>query len=173
MNNTSVCNSSLSDNVRRDLVAIFSSGGFFGVLTCSVALTILVFFKMYKSFSERLVLYLLLSALFVATMMALMVTGVGLDFDKHHGLCQAISFLVQYSIWTLLVFTTVIVIHLAALVFFYKKIYKMEPVFVIFSATFPMLFSWVPFIHDTYSLSGAWCWIRVYHHSPLKMHFLQ
>ena len=165
MNNTSVCNSSLSDNVRRDLVAIFSSGGFFGVLTCSVALTILVFFKMYKSFSERLVLYLLLSALFVATMMALMVSGVGLDFDKHHGLCQAISFLVQYSIWTLLVFTTVIVVHLAALVFFYKKINKMEPVFVIFSATFPMLFSWVPFIHDTYGLSGAWCWIRVYHHS--------
>ena len=165
MNNSSDCNSSLPDTVRRNVVLIFSSGGFFGVLTCSIAIAFLLFFKMYKSFSERLVLYLLLSALFLATIIAVMITGVGLDFDEHHRLCQAISFLVQYSVWLLLLFTTAIVIHLAALVFFYRNINRMEPFFVIFSVTFPLLFSWIPFVHDTYGLSGAWCWIRVYHHS--------
>ena len=172
-NFSSICNSSLSDNVRSELVAVFSSGGFLGVLSCSAAISLLLFFKMYKSFSERLVLYQLLSALFVAIIMALMIIGVGLDFDKHHGLCQAISFLVQCSVWNLLLFTTIIVIHLASLVFFYKKInrFKMEPVFVIFALTFPLLFSWIPFLHDTYGLSGAWCWIRVYHHSECTYYY--
>ena len=69
-------------------------------------------------------------------------------------------------------FTTVIVIYLAALVFFYyKKIKKLEPCFVIFAVIFPLLFSWIPFLHDTYGLSGAWCWIRVYHHSECTYYY--
>lgn len=164
-NYTGNCNTSLSDDVRKMLVAIFSTGGFVGVLSCSLALGFLAFFKMYHKFSERLVLYLLLSGLFVASVMALMITGVALDFDEHHQLCQAISFLVQYSIWILLLITTFIIFHLASLVFFYKTFDKLEIICVVFSLVFPLLFSWIPFIHDTYGLSGAWCWIRVYHHS--------
>ena len=164
-NYTGNCNTSLSDDVRKMLVAIFSTGGFVGVLSCSLALGFLVFFNMYHKFSERLVLYLLLSGLFVASVMALMITGVALDFEEHHQLCQAISFLVQYSIWILLLITTFIIFHLASLVFFYKTFDKLEIICVVFSLVFPLLFSWIPFIHDTYGLSGAWCWIRVYHHS--------
>ena len=172
MNNSEDCNSSLSDHVRREVVTVFSSGGFLGVLTCSVAISLLLFFKMYKSFSERLVLYQLLSALFFATIVALMIIGVGLDFYKHHcRLCQTIGFLVQYSVWILLEFSTVIVIRLAALVFFHKDIHKLEPAFVIFAVVFPLLFSWIPFFHDTYGLSGAWCWIRVYHHSECTYYY--
>ena len=25
---------------------------------------------------------------------------------------------------------------------------------------FPLLFSWIPFIHNSYGVAGAWCWIR-------------
>ena len=28
----------------------------------------------------------------------------------------------------------------------------------------------MPFIHDTYGLSGAWCWIRVYRHDDFHLH---
>ena len=171
MNNSEDCNSSLPDHVRREVVTVFSSGGFLGVLTCSVAISLLLFFKMYKSFSERLVLYQLLSALFFATIVALMIIGVDLDFYTNHDLCQAIGFLVQYSVWILLEFSTVIVIRLAALVFFYRNIHKLEPAFVIFAVVFPLLFSWIPFLHDTYGLSGAWCWIRVYHNSECTYYY--
>ena len=89
-------------------------------------------------------------------------TGIPFDFSQHHNLCQAITFLLQYSIWILLLLTTFIVFHLAALVFFFKTLNKLEPFLVVFSLLFPLLFSWVPFLHDTYGLAGAWCWIRVY-----------
>ena len=169
MNNSSaICNLSLSTDARDKLVAILSSGGFAGVLSCSMALVLLIFFKMYKTFSERLVLYLLLSGLFLASMIALMITGIPFDFSQHHSLCQAIAFLLQYSIWILLLLTTFIVFHLAALVFFFKTLKKIEVFCVIFSLLFPLLISWVPFLHDTYGLAGAWCWIRVYGYADCR-----
>ena len=171
MNNSSaICNLSLSTDARDKLVAILSSGGFAGVLSCSMALFLLIFFKMYKTFSERLVLYLLLSGLFVASVTALMITGIPFDFSQHHSLCQAIAFFWQYSIWILLLLTTFIVFHLAALVFFFKTLKKLEVSLVIFSLLFPLLFSWVPFLHDTYGLAGAWCWIRVYGYADCQFY---
>ena len=168
-----MCNSSLPGNVRKELVAILSSGGFAGVLSCGSALILLVFFRMYRTFSERLVLYLLLSGLFLASVLALQnlqITWVAFDFSQHHSLCQSMGFILQYSFWILLLLTTFIVLHLASLVFFYKTFNNSEPFLVLFSVIFPLFFSWVPFIHDTYGLSGAWCWIRVYHHDDCHLH---
>ena len=164
-NSSEICNLSLPGNVRKELVAILSSVGFSGVLSCGSALILLVFFRMYRTFSERLVLYLLLSGLFLASVLALQITGVAFDFSQHHSLCQGMGFMIQYSAWILLLLTTFIVFHLASLVFFYKTFNKSEPFLVIFSVIFPLFFSWVPFIHDMYGLSGAWCWIRSYHHN--------
>ena len=70
-NSSEMCNSSLPGNVRKELVAILSNGGFAGVLSCGSALILLAFFRMYRTFSERLVLYLLLSGLFLASVLAL------------------------------------------------------------------------------------------------------
>ena len=164
-NSSEICNLSLSGNVRKELVAILSSGGFAGVLSCGSALILLVFFRMYRTFSERLVLYLLLSGFFFASVLTLQITGDAFDFSQHHSLCQGMGFILQYAIWILVLLTTFIVFHLASLVFFYKTFNKSEPFLVLFAVIFPLLFSWVPFIHDTYGLSGAWCWIRVYRHT--------
>ena len=134
------------------------------MLSCSTALALLVFFKMYKHFSERLSMYMLLSGLFVASVLGFMIVGVPLDFAHHHGLCQAIGFLVQYSIWTLLLLTSFVSFHLTSLVLFHKMFKKLELFYILFAILFPLLFSWIPFIHDTYGLAGAWCWIRAFGH---------
>ena len=163
MNNTSQpdCdNQSLSDDERMVVVTIVSSGGFAGVLSCSIALALLVFFKMYKHFSERLSLYLLLSGLFVASVLSILIVGVKLDFAQHHRLCQAFGFLMEYSVWTLLLLTTFVTSHLASLVLLHKNFEKLEIFYVLFSCIFPLLFLWVPFYNDRYGFAGAWCWIR-------------
>ena len=164
------CNQSLSADERRVLVAILSSGGLAGMLSCSVGLALLVFFKMYKQLSERLSLYLLLSGLFMATVIGSTIVGVRLDFAHHHRLCQAIGFFVQYSIWTLLLLTTFVSFHLSSLVFFYKMFNKLEPFYILFTLVFPLLFSWIPFIHNTYGLAGAWCWIRAFDHEDCSFY---
>ena len=150
----------LSQDERKQLAIILSSGGFAGMLSCSMALALLVFFKMYKHFSERLSLYLLLSGLFVTLVLCSMIVGAPLDFVHHHSLCQAIGFFLQYSIWTLLLFTTFITFNLASLVFFHKMSDKLELFYILFTLIFPLLFSWIPFLTDSYGLSGGWCWIK-------------
>ena len=90
MNNSSaICNLSLSTDARDKLVAILSSGGFAGVLSCSMALVLLIFFKMYKTFSERLVLYLLLSGLFLQLdLISYLRRGSKLQLEKHERKCD-------------------------------------------------------------------------------------
>ena len=84
-------------------------------------------------------LYLLLSGLFLASVLALQITGVAFDFSQHHSLCQSMGFIVQYSVWILLLLTTFIVFHLASLVFFYKTFNKSEPFLVLFSVICTLL----------------------------------
>ena len=129
----------------------------------SVALALLVFFKLYRTFSERLVLHLLLSALFFSIVASAMtITGAVVDLKEHlQTLCKALGFLFQYSMWLLLLFTIFIVFHLAALIFFYKPLHKCEAFFVLFSLIFPLLFLWIPFIRDLYGFSGVDCSIRI------------
>ena len=131
----------------------------------SVALALLVFFKLYRTFSERLVLYLLLSALFFSIVASAMtITGAVVDLKEHlQTLCKALGFLFQYSMWLLLLFTIFIVFHLAALIFFYKPLHRCEAFFVLFSLIFPLLFLWIPFIRDLciYGFSGVDCSIRI------------
>ena len=160
-NNTSLC--AFNSSQRKELSAIFGAGGMAAVAVGSVALALLVFFKLYKTFSERLVLYLLLSALFFSMVLSAMsFTGAVVDLREHlQTLCKALGFLFQYSMWLLLLFTIFIVFHLAALIFFYKPLHKWEAIFVLFSLIFPLLFLWIPFIHDLYGFSGVDCLIRI------------
>ena len=58
MENNNSCVFNFSE--RKELSALFGAGGIATVVVSSVALALLVFFKLYKTFSERLVLYLLL-----------------------------------------------------------------------------------------------------------------
>ena len=139
---------------------MFGAGGMATVVVNTVALALLVFFKLYKTFSERLVLYLLLSALFFSLVLSAMsITGAVVDLREHlQTLCKALGFLFQYAMWLLLLFTIFMVFHLAALIFLYKPLHKCEVFFVLFLLLiFPLLFSWVPFLHDLYDCSGVDC----------------
>ena len=161
MENNSSC--AFNSSEVTEVSAVFGAGGMAAVVVSTVALALLVFFKLYKTFSERLVLYLLLSAMFFSMVFSAMsFTGAVVDLREHlQTLCKALGFLFQYSMWLLLLFTIFIVFHLAALIFFYKPLHKCEAFFVLFSLIFPLLFSWVPFLHDLYGFSGVDCWIKI------------
>ena len=41
-----------------------------------------------------------------------------------------------------------------------RNFQKLEKGYVLFSILLPSLHSWIPFIHNSYGVAGAWCWIR-------------
>lgn len=50
--------------------------------------------------------------------------------------------------------------HLFLFAVFFKNFQRLELVYVLSSILIPLLHGWIPFIHNSYGMSGAWCWIR-------------
>ena len=164
MNNTTFCNQAFSEHQRQILLVVRSSIAMVSMATCLAAVTMWVFFRLYKRFPHRLSLYLLAAALFPSFTLAMNITSLNHDYesDFHSKLCSGVGFLVQYSSWGVLLFSTEMVFHLSYLVLVQKEIWswKVELFYIFFPMLFPWLFVWIPFIHNTYGLAGAWCWIR-------------
>ena len=133
-----------------------------------------------KDFVNRLVLYLCIAAFCNGVITALQLLPVhqmcGHVFLKSPEGCIAAAFIIQYSLWTILVLTILIGIYL----FFRVKHYQdyedaqydnnfensrcFEGVTLVLAfVVVPALFSTVPFYtgkSHMYGLSGAWCWIK-------------
>ena len=41
-----------------------------------------------------------------------------------------------------------------------KNFVKLEVIYILLSVLFPLLHVWIPFIHNSYGIANAWCWIR-------------
>lgn len=160
------CNHSLANEFTPLLIVFSCSGVVCGVL-CIIAIAAMIFFRLFKLLTHRLILYMLVSVLFVSFIFAIQIIGLWLKFwqGKHKGECIAGSFLLEYSIWVMLLSTLIITVHLTSMVLFpthYETVAKLEPFYLIFPWAFPLLIAWIPFIHNNYGISGAWCWIRLY-----------
>ena len=158
-NNSSL---NITDEQRLFLISARCSTAFLSAIACSVALGLLGYFKLYKWFNYRLVLYLLVSVLVysVINFMQLPVAWYDPANKAYVGFCQFIAFGTEYIIWNLLLLTVFIVIQLFVLVMCFKELKSIERQYVIFSCIFPLLFSWIPFVTDSYGPSGPWCWIK-------------
>ena len=108
--------------------------------------------------SHRLVFYITISAI-IRAMVTLLQTTAAKDEGHHKHWCMAVGFLNQYSAWIVLLFSLMATIRV--LLFSLDKTYpKLEFCYILVPFIVPLTFSWIPFIHDTYGLAGAWCWIR-------------
>ena len=164
MNNTTFCSQAFSEHQRQILLVVRSSIAMTSMVTCLAAVALWMFFRLHKRFPHRLSLYLLAAALFQSFTLAMNITSLNHDYesDSHSKLCSGVGFLVQYSSWGVLLFSTEMVFHLSYLVLMQRELWssKVELFYLFFPVLFPWLFVWIPFIHNTYGLAGAWCWIR-------------
>ena len=130
---------------------------------CVLAGLVILCSKLYHTLTHRLYGYLTMANIVYSTVFTIQYFAE--DFDKNLVFqvpCVIAGFLMQYTGWVVLLLTTVITLHLF-LIIVYNKNYtgkKIEAVYVVFSVGFPLLFCWIPFINNTYGLSGDWCWIR-------------
>ena len=157
-------NSSLNLTDGQQLFLIFGhcSTSMLSAIVCLTALVIMIYFRLYKWFNYRLVLYILVSVLIYSLIhfMQLPVAWYDPASKALVGFCQFIAFSSEYIIWNLLLLTVFIIIQLFSLVICFKELKAMERYYVLFSCIFPLFFSWIPFVTNSYGLSGQWCWIR-------------
>lgn len=144
------------------VVAAVSAGlAGLSLLLLSGVIFILIIFKKWKFFSQRLILYLAISSIVVNT---------GIIFhrvDYHNQtsefyvrFCEFGGYLDEVSNWMLLMSVYSITTFVSLRIFFNKNTEKLEFIYIFFIFAFPLTFTWIPFIWKAYGRAGAWCWIR-------------
>ena len=154
------------------LVAMASSGGV-SFIMCLIAVSVVMYLRLYKYFVYRLALYQVSACIIfsVSEVLVLMNLGYNETNSFHIRACLATAFLMQYTMWMKLLFTMCLMFHLFCLAVCLKHFKKLEYFYILLPLLLPIIPSCIPFIHHFYGLAGAWCWIQAWDHDcPSKMY---
>ena len=155
------CNNTFTKDHKNIALIAKSGTSLVSFSVCLIAVSLVVCLRLYKYFTYRLAMYQILSSLCLHALEASYLTLLNYDDDIYQQVaCKTTAFLDLNFIWIELLFTICLIFHLFCLAVCLKNFQKLEIVYVLFSILFPLLFSWIPFIHNSYGVAGAWCWIR-------------
>lgn len=144
------------------VVAAVSAGlAFLSTLLITGVIGIIILFKKWRFFSQRLILYVALAAILLNVGIILhRVDYNNQNSDFYVRFCRFGGFLDQCSNWILLISISAIITHSSFIIFLDKNTEKYEMVYIAAIFGFPLLVSWIPFVQNSYGRAGAWCWIR-------------
>lgn len=145
---------STSDDVRCTVLNVIRV--LFGSLSFVLSLCMIFMiwlFKRYMFFSQRLILYLGIAALFdsIPYMMG--------NIDNTIG-CKIQGYLMTYFDWTCVLWVCVITANMFRWVKEDISFESSESLFHLICWFIPALIAGVPFMWDSYGHSGPWCWIK-------------
>ena len=164
------CNVSVREEYHPVLI-LFGTCGTISTAVCLVSVVLLVFFRMWKNLTNRIMLSLSVAISLFSFSIMIQLIGVQASYwnGEHYSLCTIKSFLVQYAIWVMLLSTLIVTFHLCVMTHFqnlYDQYFSnnkyIEMFYHIFPWTFPVLIVWIPFTTNSYGVSGPWCWIKVF-----------
>ena len=159
--NESYCNGTLSSTQKTIMLVIMGCTGLISFSLGMVAILLVFCLKLHKLFTYRLAMYQVMAGIMFSLVMFLSFPMIFYNGSLPFVIiCKLQAFFIEYFIWMKLLFTISLTFHLFCLVVFLKNFKQLELFYILFSTLFPVLFSWIPFIHNTYGLAGAWCWIR-------------
>lgn len=123
-------------------------------------IALVVLYKKYRFFTQRLILYLACAELIKSFVEAFNVFGYWVD-ESVLGLCIAVGFFQQIVAWWVVIATTCIMVDVFIKVQFNKSTEKFEWLYVLLIFFLPIILtSWIPFIFDAYGPEGPICWIK-------------
>ena len=131
------------------------------VLASLLVTVMILVFRKYNFFIQRLILYLSFASIFNGISKALQLAYRHPNSKLEKDYCAIVAFMDQQSDWSVFLSTLVITIHLY-LKAVHNKTLKLEILCLITIFIMPITFNWVPFIHHTYAEAGPWCWINLY-----------
>ena len=155
------CNNSLSLELRNHVLLASGTTGIFSFLCCVVAVSMVIALRLYIHFIYRLAMYQVLASMFFSMSGGLTLMLYDYKDSLYYEVsCKMTAFIIHYAIWVKLLFTIWLTFHLFSYVVFFKNFKRLEWLYISSSVLGPLLFLWIPFIHNSYGLSGAYCIIR-------------
>jgi hypothetical protein len=153
-------NSTLTLQQKHQLLLAMGIIGILDVISCLVALGVVLIFRLYRYFIHRLAMYQVIVAFFFGSTNIFQLI-VNYNYNSNlHSLCVAIGFLSEYSLWVKLCFTLCLTFHLLLFSVCHVNLKRLEVAHIVLSIVFPLLFVWIPFMNNLYGQAGAWCFIR-------------
>ena len=153
---------------------VYKDNYYIGVAVLSVVLSILscicllaviaiiVLFKKYVCFNQRLILYLCIASLLYSCSTIINVTPADVDTNPaSKGYCIVMGFVNHLLLWWRILCVAVIMIDIFIRVVFERDTQKYKIPYVIGILAPPIVVSWIPFIKLAYGPAGVFCWIRV------------
>ena len=143
------------------VAALSAVSAFISLLASCFIVSLIVLFKKWRFFTQRLVLYLAVSVIFesVATIIH-RVDYNNETTDFYVRFCQFSAFVEHNTSWIELMAVVSITLYIFVCAVFSKRTDRFELLYVFFIFIFPLLFNWIPFTVDAYGRAGAWCWIK-------------
>ena len=173
LNDSNITNDCL-DKFRNDIfqaVAIVRavSGGI-SVLASLLVILLIVLFKKYLFFTQRLILYLSIASMLNGLAIALQGATYYPD-NKHTDVyCSLSAFFEQTTHWSLLLAVASITLDI-----YLREVHKVkkkrDTVYILVIFLSPILFNWVPLLYNTYGHAGPWCWIVLTNRDCTTNHF--
>ena len=149
------------------VAAISSTAGFLSFLACIIVIFVIVLYKKYLFFIQRLILYLATTALVNSLVLVLHIAERFAPIDY----CVFAAFISQVAAWSELMAITCITVNVLVTVTFHRVMQKLEKTYFVLIFVFPLSFNWIPFINESYGNDKVWCWIRSRKEDCSKFHF--
>ncbi|XP_065840851.1 cyclic AMP receptor-like protein A [Oscarella lobularis] len=125
------------------------------IVGCLFVIGIILLFRKYKFFVQRLILWLSLASLCDAIAYAM-----GDVHERGDPFCIFQAFWMTYFDWSVLLWVSCICFNLFWNVIKFRKTNHLEGVYHVVCWAFPLLMACIPFSQgNTYGPAGVWCWI--------------
>ena len=161
INQTKSCAEVYDDNYLSTLIGVRCILAVFSSFFIAGMIAVVIIFKKYCVYTQRLILYLAISTLSYQLVTIMDFYSIYAYKEKSSlNYCVFIGFLTQVVIWWPILSTSVIVFDVFVKVVFLKKTDNLEKFFVAGIFLSPLITSWIPFIKKTYGPTGYYCWIR-------------
>ncbi len=156
------CNNSFTDDQEMFILTAMSLCAFISITICITTTVIVMCLKLHKHLVYRLTLYQVCGTLVAscseASSCILLIHNS--KWFNWQDACIAIAFFLEYGMWVKLLSTLCLVFHLFCLAVFSKDFKDFETIYIALPLLLPILFIWIPFVHNVYGPAGAWCWIK-------------
>ena len=163
-NGTNSCTNRFSYDESTIIAGLHTLTASISFIAAALVIFLIVLFKKYRVFVQRLILYLSVAAMITSLVNALMKVDYIVHNSATETYCVVIGFLAQYTQWTALLAVCILTLDILlklkveASSRYETKFFEVLCIGTIF--LLPLTFNSVPFVFHAYGNAGEWCWIR-------------
>lgn len=144
------------------LIGVHTLTSFISLCSGIVVICLIVVLKKYLFFSQRMILYLNVTAMMAAFVNTI---NAATEASEDEGspmfkYCEALGFLSQYTSSCFVVAITCFTVNIFLQATCSYNTRRIESVYLLLIFILPALYSWIPFQFQSFGVAGIWCWIK-------------